>query len=428
MKSFLLKLFLAQLLFLIHFFSQAQVSKEEAQRRFRYLNFHSSLDNLVSIDDNGIKLFPSATAKREGKAEFSLSWNEARIFSRMLNELPTDSLVKIYEKKGKLIDPTLQKNKNEKKPGAEKKLEGIRIALDPGHIAGDFETGKVEQKFLEFRANDTTGLKEEVKITEGILTWQTAMILKDQLEKQGAKVFVTRKEQDFTSFGMSYDDWLSTRKKTVLDSLKTALKITAAEHKKFMRADKEKFFWDFFRDHELANRIRIINEFNPDITAIIHYNVDEKNTDWLKPGTKNYSMCFIGGGMTADNFKRTAHKINFLRLLLTDDYPESEKLSGLVVQEFSKQLDIPIATKKDATYLDENCNASGTDGVFCRNLALCRAITSPLVYGECLYQDNIEECQRLSKCDKEVCGIKTNSRVQQVANCYATAILKYFIR
>lgn len=421
--------FSALLICVLMLFSLSAQDKEKAARHFKYLNFHNSLSNLVAIDDDGVKIYPNATAKKSGKPEFTLYWPEVDYFVNMTKRQPVDSLVKVYnEKKNKrmgkywsVILPELNSKQQGKRP-----LEGIKIAIDPGHIAGDFETGKLEQKFLEFRANDTTGLKEPVNITEGMLTWQTAMMLKNMLESDGAEVFVTRSKIENTSFGISYDEWLKTRKKKVLDSLRFSNKITSAEYKKYMNQDKKKFFWDFFRDHDLANRIKVINKFQPDLSVIIHYNVDEKNTDWLKPSNKDFTMCFIGGGMTADNFQKTTHKINFLRLLVSDDLDQSEKISGMLVEEFAKKLNVKVAKASDATYLAENCVASGTAGVYCRNLALCRGITSPLVYGESLYQDHFSECVLLNKCDKEFYGIKSNDRVKQVADSYFSAILNYY--
>ncbi|MBC7862817.1 MAG: N-acetylmuramoyl-L-alanine amidase [Bacteroidia bacterium] len=412
----------------ISFSGRGQVTQSLAMKRFQYLNFHSSLNNLVTIDEAGVKIFASAAAKKSGKPEISISWKMAKDFGGFVRIFGTDTMAKMYENGtlAKLLKD--QRYGSERMIGDDGPLSGVSIALDPGHIAGDMETAKIERKFLEFRANDTTGLKENVNIAEGKLAWETAMILKTALEKAGATVFITRKKIEYTAFGMSYDDWLLKRKKTVLDSLKNINKLTAAEHKNLMAADKEKFFRDFFKDHELARRIKTINKFDPDLSVIIHYNVDEKNVDWLKPGKKNFTMCFIGGGMTADNFKKASYKINFLRLLLTEDLEKSEKIAGYTVQEFSKTLGIPIAKKSDATYLEESCNATGTAGVYCRNLALCRAINSPLVYGECLYQDNFDECLMLNKRDKVYCGITTNERVKQVADCYEKAILKYFAK
>jgi len=60
-------------------------------------------------------------------------------------------------------------------------------------------------------------------------------------------------------------------------------------------------------------------------------------------------------------------------------------------------------------------------GVYCRNLQLTRYIHSPLVYGETLYQDNINECIMLNQ-ERD----KTkNKRIQQVADAYFQGILDY---
>jgi hypothetical protein len=166
--------------------------------------------------------------------------------------------------------------------------------------------------------------------------------------------------------------------------------------------------------------------FKPDVTVIIHYNVDEKNKDWIRPAKANYTMAFIAGGMSSDSFKKMRGKVHFLRLLLSDDIPESERLASLTVQEFNKNLNVPLAKQNDADYLRDNCMASAAEGVFCRNLALCRLVSSPLVYGECLYQDNTNEFKTLSLQDKTYYGIKTNERVNKVALSYFEALKKYF--
>ncbi|MBK6835948.1 MAG: N-acetylmuramoyl-L-alanine amidase [Bacteroidetes bacterium] len=172
--------------------------------------------------------------------------------------------------------------------------------------------------------------------------------------------------------------------------------------------------------------MKVINKHKPDLTIIIHYNVDEKNTDWVRPTDKNFCMAFVPGGMNADALKGITGKTNVLRLLLTDDFPLSEKISDLAVKEFSKQLGTQVAKKTDADYLKDNCISSSKQGVFCRNLALCRLVKSPLVYGECLYQDNKNEYLELSTADKSYYGITTNSRVKAVSDAYFNAIMQFY--
>jgi N-acetylmuramoyl-L-alanine amidase len=406
---------------------QSQTTSDLKKKFDTYLSFNGSLNSLVSFNANSVSILNAGTP------EFTVYTDEQAAISLLLKTLKPDEFLAIYNWKKnthlnqKQSDSLLQNyNRNTISPYKQAVLKGKKIAIDPGHFAGDMQTARIEQKFIDFHPTPTNSLKDTIRFNEGSLTFQTAQILKQLLSEQGASVIVTRPKQNYTSFGMTYDDWLLKRKKIVLDSLLKRNAIDIKRYTKLSNLSKEKLFWEFFRDFELMERSRIVNEFKPDATIIIHYNVDEKNTDWINPGTKNFTMAFIGGGMTADNFTKPLNKVHFLRLLLTDQLNGSERLSSLTVNQFSSKMAIPIAKKSDADYLRDNCMKTPSDGVFCRNLALCRTINSVLVYGECLYQDNINECIRLNTCDYEIQGQKVPKRIYEAANCYYNAINDYF--
>ncbi|MBS1638355.1 MAG: N-acetylmuramoyl-L-alanine amidase [Bacteroidetes bacterium] len=410
----------------------AQWNKADIEKRFNtYINFKGSLNNSVSITDEGVSILSA------GKPEFTVYANEYSLLQSILTTYNYDEQVKFYNWKktqhlnrkqldslGFIVNAGLKPGVSNTNPNLP--LAGIRIAIDPGHIAGNRDMAHIEQKFLDFGPNAANTLKDSIHIAEGILTYNTAAILKNKLTAKGAQVFVTRPQQNFSAFQVTYDTWYKQRRKKTLDSLVKAGSMTEARHKQLMKLDQRKFFWEFFRDYELIERSRIINAYKPDLTIVIHYNVDEKNTDWLNPSNKNYTMTFIGGGMTNDNLSKPANKMHLLRLLLTDQLQRSEKISSITVQQFSKQLNIPLAKQTDADYLRDNCLKTPSAGVFCRNLALCRLINSPLVYGECLYQDDVDECQKLTISDYDVEGLKVPKRVYEVANCYYDAIIEYF--
>ena len=139
-------------------------------------------------------------------------------------------------------------------------------------------------------------------------------------------------------------------------------------------------------------------------------------------------MTFIPGCIIVDNLKTTQGQINLLRLLLTNDLDESEKISALVVNQLSQQLKIPVANKTDATYLSEHCMAASSSGVYSRNLALCRMVQTPLVYGECLYQDCENECYTLLQNTETAYGIKTNKRVVLAAQSFYNAIIQFYTK
>ena len=216
---------------------------------------------------------------------------------------------------------------------------------------------------------------------------------------------MTRKFNGSTAYGTTYEEWLKKNYKNMPLS----------------KANKSDKFRMIFKDKELQKRAEIINEFKPDFTVIIHYNVDETNTGWTKPGTKNYSMAFVGGAFMPRDLSTVEKRFEFLRMLITTDVEESILLSAAVVTSLDSVLHVKPAGVMDATYLQKGCLYTGKQGVFCRNLQLTRYIHGPLVYGETLYQDNIAECILLNQ---ETDKLK-NLRVKQAADAYYKGIKAY---
>jgi N-acetylmuramoyl-L-alanine amidase len=406
------------LFFCLQFITYAQTYQQVKKRFDNYINYHGSLNTLVQIESDKI-IFYNA----QKQIIFVLVKDDWQKMALLLKALPEDSLEKIYLNKS-VFD-------NYKTPGSilgKKNLSELKIIIDPGHMAGNLIMAHIEQKFLHFTKQNAPILKQDsVNIAEGMLTFETASVLKNMLQEKGITVALTRKE-NCTTFGCTYDEWVKNFKKKTLDSLLTVKKITAQRHKQLVAETASKFFIDFFKDYELQQRARVINAFKPDMTIIIHYNVDERNIDWKKPSDKNFCMAFIPGCLIADNVKTAQGQLNLLRLLLTNDLDESEKISGLVVNQLSQQLKIPVANKADATYLSEHCLTSSTAGVYSRNLALCRMVQTPLVYGECLYQDCENECYNLTQNTETVYGIKTNKRVALAAQSFYNAIIQFYTK
>lgn len=362
----------------------------------RYLDRENALSGYYSIDKNGIKMFASPNDKLNNNIENFISWDSVSILNRTTKKIINN----------------------------EKKLSGHKIAIDPGHTAGDIVSGKLEQKHLKLTIKNEIGKSDTVEIAEGMLTFATAILLKEKLEKEGAEVFLTRKFNGSTAFGITFEDWLKTSFKKSVDSLYKIGEVTL-EKKNWLltKATKRDKFRIVFKDIELQKRAELINKYRPDITIIIHYNVDETNAGWAKPTTKNFDMTFVGGAFMKHDLLTKEKRNEFLQLLISDDLEESIGLSGEVVRSFEKILSVKTATINDAKYLRESCFATSEKGVFCRNLQLTRFIHSPLVYGETLYQDNIIECKLLAK-ERE----KTkNERIQQVAEAYYQGIINFVL-
>lgn len=404
----------------------AQTISECRDRFNRYLNFRGSLSAALKFDEQSITLLS------KGRPELVLYAEELPALSAFFQSSSLKSQESVLRMKGtrKLRPGTLDSLLNlSARPSVSFQasdplpLKGFRIALDPGHSAITLAEAQLEQKFLYFAKPDNSG--DSVRIFESLLTFNTASILKKMLEEKGATVMLSRNAADYTSFGCSLTEWMRVHKKRSLDSLYHAGSLPLAKYQHLLKATDYTVFWDFFRDFDLAHRATLINDFAPHVTLIIHYNVDEKNLPWNKYTSKNFTMAFIGGAFTADNLSRTEGRVNFVRLLISPQLNNSQRLASETVGQFKKQLDIEIAKATDADYLKNNCLSTSSPGVFCRNLALCRKINSPLVYGESLYQDNVLESSLLMGTELDLYGLKTNKRLQQVANSYYEGLLAF---
>lgn len=394
----------------------------------KYLNLHHQLDNLVLFTNEKIVL-----KNKFGEDEVTIYANEIPIVSKLLEAENLKNLELFFSnKKNHLlsnreldsilisINEAYSINKKNHLP-----LSGIRIAIDPGHFADNMNTAKVEQRLLYFK-HKNNGKTDTIKLIEGRLTYETAIVLLEKLKEQGAEVLITRQSPDATAFGISFDQWMILRKNKVLDSLYEIKELSKEKYLKLKSCSNQMFFNLFFREYELLQRAKIINEFNPHMTVIIHYNVDEKNSPWNKPTALNYSMCFIGGAFEDGDLEKMSNKIHFLRLLLTNQIENSEKISGYTMQHFQEKLSVSAAKKDDTKYLQSVCIPASENGVYCRNLLLTRHVMSPLVYGESMCQDNYKECQLLSQKNFDFKGNKISYRIYEVADAYYNAIVRYF--
>jgi len=398
------------------------------QKFDKYLNLNHSLDSIVIfyVDKIIIK-------DKNGKEDIVIYKNEIPVIAKLLEAERLEQLEKFFSlKKARVlsnrekdsilisIDEIYSFHKKSHLP-----LSGIRIAIDPGHFANDIKTAKVEQRLLYFTIQKGNK-KDTVKLLEGQLTYWTAVILADKLKQQGAEVLITRPNENACAFGVSFNEWMKKRKDKVLDSLYNQKSLTYDKYKKLKTCSDVQFFNLFFREYELLQRAKIINQFNPHLTIIIHYNVDEKNSPWKSPTFSNYSMCFIGGAFEEKDLDKMINKIHFLRLLFTNQIENSEKISHLTMQYFENHLNVSAAKKDDARYLHTVCIPTNQKGVYCRNLLLTRYIISPLVYGESMCQDNEKECKALSEKNFEYNGFRVPKRVYEVADAYYNSVIRYF--
>ncbi len=397
----------------------------------------SSLFDYIVIDLNGVSIYSSKENRLGNVVESQVFWSELAICKRVLREESRENAMTIMLAKGaKMFGPAIQKQYSHKpnpkivNEVAGKKLSGYRIALDPGHIAHDTAMGRIEQKFISM----FVPIKDDsmhVGFAEGQLTWQTAVALAARLRNEGAEVFITRADSNITAFGKTFEAWKREDFPRTLDSLIRA----ESENAIFKDLKSGKLHGDraifrfVFRDVELRKRADIINAFNPDLTVVIHYNVDESNSPWVHPTKKDFCMVFVPGAFQSSELGESENRFDFLRLLLLDDVETSIAIGGKIAEQLVKKLKVSPATTDDAGYLLTSCRKTKKVGVFARNLSMTRLVHGPVVFGETLYQDNYSEALSLSQMSliDKVSGQRTSVRIVQAAEAYCEGIVQWAV-
>lgn len=410
--------------------AQAQVNDsliEVYQRKMdRYLAKQSTVKHLYSIDHEGIKLYPSLGHKRQNQPEITIEWSEVDLMSNLFTYTDRDYQLHIYEEKSNgTLDPNVShavqifRNAHGPtiSPSEAKPLRGFKVAIDPGHLANDMQTAKAEGRFIEIRLPSG----EMASFFEADLAFSTAMLLKDSLEQLGAEVMLTRDRDNLSASGKSFRAWIE-------NDLKWLLKKKGMSQYQIKRITTRitngSPYYRYFLRQDLNARAKKINDFSPDVAIIIHFNADNQNLGWNKPSYQNYGMMFIPGSFLKSELYSREDRYDLLRLLITSTPEKSEILAKAIMNAFEEKIGVPAVIHNDdepgylrvaAIYVD--------DGVYARNLRLCRIINAPLCYGEPLLQDNINELKAFTG-NSYKDGI-IRSRVKKVASAYFQGILRY---
>ncbi len=434
-------------------------------KAYTYLVKDSILQTQFRITDRGLELLDTDTADADRAPEAVIYWNEVPLFKRMVAALPIDTLLRHYVTKGEnrwdqkqfsaLPDPIPAFVYN---PKAAKPLQGLRVALDPGHVGGSMDYAQfMEEKYVRIMPDAENGYTEEIGFCEGNLALGTALVLADNLRALGAEVMLTRQVEGLNAFGMNFEQWLDheveRHEKWLADHGQLVdapgrdiwrLRCAGANYvRDFHIEEKDADFWRIkaslaqihriaFLKAEFVQRAKLINDFHPHLTFIIHYNVGANNSSaqdgYRKAIPDNYCMAFIPGAFMAGELKEPGDRLAFAAKLLTDDLASSQRLSAAVVHAHETRLRVPVMEWDDRlTYLKNASLRTPERGVFSRNLQLTRLINGTLCFGESLCQDNFIEAKQLNAKDFTPPGMTTPvpNRVREVADTYQAGLIAW---
>jgi N-acetylmuramoyl-L-alanine amidase len=381
----------------------AQEYQARAIENLKFLANDYQIRDRVKIDNKGITLFKPGTKV----ADVVLYWSEMPRFIDIVENYDYNKMVKAFEHKSTQAWQGFSQNEyshyyNEFPDS----VHNLRIALDPGHFGGNMDESIYEGRYAKFKASDV-GTKSDVIYYEADLAYAIALILKQKLEEAGALVMLTRPYAT-SALGKPFKKWLKEDFSKELEWAKKDGTITnELYHTLKDSSTHERYVFDYFYKFlEFRKRAEKVADFRPDLTFAIHLNAKEGNKRYgdryLPPIEENYNMAFVPGAFLQNELERTSHKVDFLRLLVSQDLPNSIRIADILMKKHTEKTGVPtIPHENEIRVLQENSLATDYEGVYCRNLAITRLIRGPIVYGESLYQDNLEMVKKLSAKDYE---------------------------
>lgn len=216
------------------------------------------------------------------------------------------------------------------KPDKSHPLAGVRIALDPGHVGmapWDERGGKY--------VTNSGG----VKLSEGLMALQLALLLEHDLKSLGATVFVDRGGP---------------------------LPVTARDYRDFQDASGV-----FFQRVDLDARAEKLWNFHPDITLILHFDAHlDKDMNYEHSAKLcNDTKAYIPGAFSLTELNDKDEQI-FFQIIWRNPrlWEDSLALSQAIVEHIHAELAIPLAVEagESAQFI--------RPGVFGRNLRLQRRL------------------------------------------------------
>ncbi len=300
-----------------------------------------------------------------------------------------------------------------------KPLAGIKIAIDPGHLGGDW--AKMEERWFQ--------IGDSRPVAEGDLALQVASLLVPQLADLGAWVSLVRSRPGPTTSVTPESLHAAARADLALDGHANPPETYSGPDDP-ERAHSVQFRSEllFFRTAEIRHRAQVVNEIlQPDLVICLHFNADE----WGDPRTptltlNNHLHALINGTYSAGELRNDDVRHDMLLKLLQRSAGEELAANTAVVDTLARRLALPpyIYTRDIAS------RPGPSPYVWARNLLANRLYHCPVVFLEPYVMNSREVSERVQAGDYDgerlVAGSLRQSLVREYAVAVAAGLRAYF--
>ena len=308
---------------------------------------------------------------------------------------------------------TISKNPDVLFADKKNNLNGVRIALDPGHIGGQYS----EMEGRHFALNGSLPVKE------GDLALSVAVRLKQKLSGLGAAVKLIREKNEPVTvlrphdFAGEAEIWVRQRE------LLLKKKFNPEERAKLMRKRKEILF---YRISEIHARAKLVNEdIRPDLVICLHLNAapwsDPEKFELVERNDFHVLVngCYMGGELSDDN-----QRFEMVFRLVNRWNKTEQHIAESVSHAFTRKTNLPIFNYKGPNAL----KVGNVPGVWARNLIANRIYHCPVVFLEPYVANSHDAYERIMlgnyKGKKKINGKWKESLVEEYADSVFLGIKK----
>src|SRR5881398_3105099 len=302
----------------------------------------------------------------------------------------------------------------------DKPLSGLRIALDPGHLGGEW--AKMEERWFQVR--------DSAPVQEGDLTLRVSRLLAPRLRKLGAKVsFIRNSSEPVTA--KRPDDFRELARKILIKNgvpqpRADALDPNDPEKEQTIRWQSEILF---YRYSEIRRRAVLVNtKLHPDLVLCLHFNAE----GWGDPSKptlidNNHLHLLVNGSYLQEELDLDDERFEMIRRLLSRAYDEELPIADTVATSMAKATGLP-AYQYPTTLTTTKIGSSGY--VFARNLLATRLYRCPVVYCEPYVMNRNDAFARIEAGDydgtKEINGVHRKSIFREYADSVAEGLAEYY--
>ena len=301
-----------------------------------------------------------------------------------------------------------------------KPLSGLRIALDPGHLGGEW--AKMEERWFQVGSSQP--------VQEGDLTLKVARLLSTRLRELGAKVFFVRNSNEPVT-PKRPDDFREIARKILIKNgvpqpRTDVLDPNDPEKEQTIRWQSEILF---YRYSEIRRRAALVNfKLHPDLVLCLHFNAE----GWGDPNNPiltdaNHLHLLVNGSYLATELEFDDERFEMIRRLLSRAYDEELPLADTIATAMARETRLPpyeYPTTNSTTKV-------GTSGyVYARNLLATRLYRCPVVYCEPYVMNSKDAFARIEAGDYEgtrnVNGLERKSIFREYADSVADGLVEYY--